>query len=122
MIQTLTRAAQARVAYNQMKVGYARLQAVWKAHKLQYKYNKIRNFIIRLQARSRGYLIRNSRFKRNDAVVVIQSYVRGLLARRYHKREMQKNEIQKLPKSEQKVSKQRNKLLSLTHSFKETYD
>ena len=46
MIQTRFRGIRSRVAYNEMKNGYARLQAWWRARKLQFRYNFSRQRII----------------------------------------------------------------------------
>lgn len=62
----------ARVAFNDKRLGFARLQALWRSRKLQFRYNFGRERIIGLQAMCRGYLVRKHGSRKFESIVVIQ--------------------------------------------------
>uniref|UniRef100_A0A8C9FNF7 Myosin VIIA n=1 Tax=Pavo cristatus TaxID=9049 RepID=A0A8C9FNF7_PAVCR len=70
----------------QMRVGFLRLQALYRSHKLHKQYHMARRRIIEFQARCRGYLVRRAFRHRLWAVLTVQAYARGMIARRLYKR------------------------------------
>lgn len=70
----------------QMKIGFLRLQALYRSHKLHKQYHMARRRIIDFQAQCRGYLVRRAFRHRLWAVLTIQAYARGMIARRLYKR------------------------------------
>uniref|UniRef100_A0A672V9S5 Myosin VIIA n=1 Tax=Strigops habroptila TaxID=2489341 RepID=A0A672V9S5_STRHB len=70
----------------QMRIGFLRLQALYRSRKLHKQYHMARRRIIEFQARCRGYLVRRAFRHRLWAVLTIQAYARGMIARRLYKR------------------------------------
>ncbi|KAH0625252.1 hypothetical protein JD844_033621 [Phrynosoma platyrhinos] len=69
-----------------MRVGFLRLQALYRSRKLHKQYHMARRRIIEFQAMCRGYLVRQAFRHRLWAVFTIQAYARGMIARRLYKR------------------------------------
>uniref|UniRef100_A0A8C6IQ70 Uncharacterized protein n=1 Tax=Melopsittacus undulatus TaxID=13146 RepID=A0A8C6IQ70_MELUD len=69
-----------------MRIGFLRLQALYRSRKLHKQYHMARRRIIEFQARCRGYLVRRAFRHRLWAVLTIQAYARGMIARRLYKR------------------------------------
>ena len=65
-----------------MKVGFLRLQALYRARTLCRSYRATRRCVALLQARCRGYLVRQTFCRRHRAVLTLQAYTRGMIARR----------------------------------------
>lgn len=70
----------------QMRIGFLRLQALYRSRKLHKQYHMARRRIIEFQARCRGYLVRRAFRHRLWAVLTVQAYARGMIARRLYKR------------------------------------
>uniref|UniRef100_A0A803VI05 Myosin VIIA n=1 Tax=Ficedula albicollis TaxID=59894 RepID=A0A803VI05_FICAL len=70
----------------QMRIGFLRLQALYRSRKLHQQYHMARRRIIDFQARCRGYLVRRAFRHRLWAVLTVQAYARGMIARRLYKR------------------------------------
>uniref|UniRef100_A0A672LNV3 Myosin VIIA n=1 Tax=Sinocyclocheilus grahami TaxID=75366 RepID=A0A672LNV3_SINGR len=70
----------------QMRLGFLRLQALYRSRKLYLAYQASRTRITLLQAWCRGFLVRRTFSKRFHAVLTIQAYARGMIARRLCKR------------------------------------
>lgn len=70
----------------QMRIGFLRLQALYRSRKLHKQYHMARRRIIEFQARCRGYLVRQAFRHRLWAVLTVQAYARGMIARRLYKR------------------------------------
>uniref|UniRef100_A0A8C3PPM3 Myosin VIIA n=1 Tax=Calidris pygmaea TaxID=425635 RepID=A0A8C3PPM3_9CHAR len=70
----------------QMRIGFLRLQALYRSRKLHKQYHMARRRIIEFQARCRGYLVRRAFRHRLWAVITVQAYARGMIARRLYKR------------------------------------
>ncbi len=70
----------------QMRVGFLRLQALYRSRKLYLAYQASRTCITLLQAWCSGFLVRRTFSKRFHAVLTIQAYARGMIARRLCKR------------------------------------
>ena len=68
----LTLGINTRVAFNEKRLGFARLQALWKSRKLQFRYNFGRERIIGLQAMCRGYLVRKHGSRKFESILVVQ--------------------------------------------------
>uniref|UniRef100_A0A8C1JL08 Myosin VIIAb n=1 Tax=Cyprinus carpio TaxID=7962 RepID=A0A8C1JL08_CYPCA len=66
----------------QMRLGFLRLQALYRSRKLYLAYQASRTRITLLQAWCRGFLLRRTFSKRFHAVLTIQAYARGMIARR----------------------------------------
>lgn len=64
----------------QMKLGFARLQATWKARKLTRDYRRMRRRVYLFQSRCRGMLARREYNRRLHSIIKIQSGVRKVLA------------------------------------------
>lgn len=69
-----------------MRLGFLRLQALHRSHKLHLQYVLARRHVIKFQARCRGYLVRKAFRHRLWAVLTVQAYARGMIARRLHRR------------------------------------
>lgn len=74
------------VCFFQMRVGFLRLQALYRSRKLHQEYQATRIRVTLLQAWCRGLLVRRTFSKRFHAVLTIQAYARGMIARRLCKR------------------------------------
>uniref|UniRef100_A0A803Y5B8 Myosin VIIA n=1 Tax=Meleagris gallopavo TaxID=9103 RepID=A0A803Y5B8_MELGA len=70
----------------QMRIGFLRLQALYRSRKLHKQYHMARRRIIEFQARCRGYLVRRAFRHRLWAVLTVQAYARGMIARRLYRR------------------------------------
>lgn len=70
----------------QMRVGFLRLQALYRSRKLYLAYQAARMRITLLQARCHGFLVRRTFSRHFRAVLTIQAYARGMIARRACKR------------------------------------
>uniref|UniRef100_A0A8C3IXX5 Myosin VIIA n=1 Tax=Chrysemys picta bellii TaxID=8478 RepID=A0A8C3IXX5_CHRPI len=70
----------------QMRIGFLRLQALYRSRKLHTQYHMARRRIIEFQARCRGCLVRRAFRHRLWAVFTVQAYARGMIARRLYKR------------------------------------
>ena len=64
----------------QMKLGFARLQATWRARKLTRDYRRMRRRVYLFQTRCRGMLARREYNRRLHSIIKIQSGVRKVLA------------------------------------------
>uniref|UniRef100_A0A8C4U0M9 Myosin VIIA n=1 Tax=Falco tinnunculus TaxID=100819 RepID=A0A8C4U0M9_FALTI len=73
-------------SFLQMRIGFLRLQALYRSRKLHKQYHMARRRIIEFQARCRGYLVRRAFRHRLWAVLTVQAYARGMIARRLYKR------------------------------------
>uniref|UniRef100_A0A670ZDY7 Myosin VIIA n=1 Tax=Pseudonaja textilis TaxID=8673 RepID=A0A670ZDY7_PSETE len=69
-----------------MRIGFLRLQALYRSRKLHRQYHMARQRTIEFQARCRGFLVRRAFRHRLWAVFTIQAYGRGMIARRLYKR------------------------------------
>ena len=65
---------------SQMKVGFARLQATWRARKLTRDYRRMRRRIYLFQTRCRGMLKRKEYRKRLRCIIILQTGFRRVLA------------------------------------------
>jgi len=63
-----------------MKLGFARLQATWRARKLTKDYRKMRRRIYLFQTRCRGMLTRRAFKRRLSCIIRIQCGFRKVLA------------------------------------------
>uniref|UniRef100_A0AAY5KPM6 Myosin VIIAb n=1 Tax=Esox lucius TaxID=8010 RepID=A0AAY5KPM6_ESOLU len=70
----------------QMRVGFLRLQALYRSRKLFVTYRLAKTRITQMQARCRGFMVRRSFWRQLHAVVTIQAYTRGMIARRVTQR------------------------------------
>uniref|UniRef100_A0A8C7D0J9 Myosin VIIA n=1 Tax=Oncorhynchus kisutch TaxID=8019 RepID=A0A8C7D0J9_ONCKI len=70
----------------QMRVGFLRLQALYRARKLFVTYQLARTCVTQIQARCRGFMVRRSFWRQLHAVITIQAYARGMIARRVTQR------------------------------------
>lgn len=70
----------------QIRLGFLRLQALYRSRMLHKKYRLARQRIIEFQARCRAYLVRKAFRHRLWAVITVQAYARGMIARRLHRR------------------------------------
>jgi len=61
----------------QMRTGYGRLQALWKARRLAFQYEFARRRIVRLQVQCRGFLARKNIRHKLWAIITIQAHARG---------------------------------------------
>uniref|UniRef100_A0A670ZBQ1 Myosin VIIA n=1 Tax=Pseudonaja textilis TaxID=8673 RepID=A0A670ZBQ1_PSETE len=68
------------------RIGFLRLQALYRSRKLHRQYHMARQRTIEFQARCRGFLVRRAFRHRLWAVFTIQAYGRGMIARRLYKR------------------------------------
>lgn len=66
----------------QMRVGFLRLQALYRSRKLYLAYQAARTRITLLKARCHGFLLRRTFSRRLRAVLTIQASARGMIARR----------------------------------------
>ena len=66
--------------YLQMKLGFARLQATWRARILTRNYRRMRRRVYLFQTRCRGMLARREFKRRLRSIIKIQSGVRKVLA------------------------------------------
>uniref|UniRef100_A0A8C4ZE72 Myosin VIIA n=1 Tax=Gadus morhua TaxID=8049 RepID=A0A8C4ZE72_GADMO len=82
VIQKMWRGYCCRKNYRTMKVGFLRLQALYRARTLCRSYRATRRCVALLQARCRGYLVRQTFCRRHRAVLTLQAYTRGMIARR----------------------------------------
>ena len=64
----------------QMKLGFARLQATWRARKLTRNYHRMRRRVYLFQTHCRGMLVRREFKRRPQSIIKIQSGVRKVLA------------------------------------------
>uniref|UniRef100_A0A672LFC6 Myosin VIIA n=1 Tax=Sinocyclocheilus grahami TaxID=75366 RepID=A0A672LFC6_SINGR len=85
LIQRIWRGYISRKHYA-MRLGFLRLQALYRSRKLYLAYQASRTRITLLQAWCRGFLVRRTFSKRFHAVLTIQAYARGMIARRLCKR------------------------------------
>uniref|UniRef100_A0A8B9I8R4 Myosin VIIA n=1 Tax=Anser brachyrhynchus TaxID=132585 RepID=A0A8B9I8R4_9AVES len=83
----------------QMRIGFLRLQALYRSRKLHKQYHMARRRIIEFQARCRGYLVRRAFRHRLWAVLTIQAYARGMIARRLYKPRRKKELLEKMEKA-----------------------
>uniref|UniRef100_A0A8C9FMJ9 Myosin VIIA n=1 Tax=Pavo cristatus TaxID=9049 RepID=A0A8C9FMJ9_PAVCR len=83
----------------QMRVGFLRLQALYRSHKLHKQYHMARRRIIEFQARCRGYLVRRAFRHRLWAVLTVQAYARGMIARRLYKPRRKKELLEKMERA-----------------------
>uniref|UniRef100_A0A671LN89 Unconventional myosin-VIIa-like n=1 Tax=Sinocyclocheilus anshuiensis TaxID=1608454 RepID=A0A671LN89_9TELE len=81
LIQRIWRGYISRKHYA-MRLGFLRLQALYRSRKLYLAYQASRTRITLLQAWCRGFLVRRTFSKRFHAVLTIQAYARGMIARR----------------------------------------
>uniref|UniRef100_A0A8C1WW23 Myosin VIIAb n=1 Tax=Cyprinus carpio TaxID=7962 RepID=A0A8C1WW23_CYPCA len=81
LIQRIWRGYISRKHYA-MRLGFLRLQALYRSRKLYLAYQASRTRITLLQAWCRGFLLRRTFSKRFHAVLTIQAYARGMIARR----------------------------------------
>uniref|UniRef100_A0A8C7NP98 Myosin VIIA n=1 Tax=Oncorhynchus mykiss TaxID=8022 RepID=A0A8C7NP98_ONCMY len=96
LIQKAVRGMKARMLYwclrvllvspLQMRVGFLRLQALYRSRKLFVAYQLARTCITQIQARCRGFMVRQSFWRQLHAVITIQAYARGMIARRVTQR------------------------------------
>lgn len=63
-----------------MKLGFARLQATWRARKLTRNYRKMRRRVYLFQTRCRGMLARRDFKRRLRCIIILQTGVRKVLA------------------------------------------
>uniref|UniRef100_A0A8C8JL65 Myosin VIIAb n=1 Tax=Oncorhynchus tshawytscha TaxID=74940 RepID=A0A8C8JL65_ONCTS len=70
----------------QMRVGFLRLQALYRSRKLFVTYQLARTCVTQIQARCRGFMVRRSFWRQLHAVITIQAYTRGMIARRVTQR------------------------------------
>uniref|UniRef100_A0A8C1JNJ6 Myosin VIIAb n=1 Tax=Cyprinus carpio TaxID=7962 RepID=A0A8C1JNJ6_CYPCA len=82
LIQRIWRGYISRKHYA-MRLGFLRLQALYRSRKLYLAYQASRTRITLLQAWCRGFLLRRTFSKRFHAVLTIQAYARGMIARRF---------------------------------------
>lgn len=82
LIQKYFRGYLQKKKYQQMFVGYLRLQAVIRSRVLSHRFKHLRGHIVRLQAHSRGYLIRRMCTHKMWAIIKIQTHVRRIIAQR----------------------------------------
>jgi len=82
LIQKYFRGYSQKKKYQQMFVGYLRLQAVIRSRVLSHRFKHLRGHIVRLQAHSRGYLIRRMCTHKMWAIIKIQTHVRRIIAQR----------------------------------------
>uniref|UniRef100_A0A673L3P1 Unconventional myosin-VIIa-like n=1 Tax=Sinocyclocheilus rhinocerous TaxID=307959 RepID=A0A673L3P1_9TELE len=85
LIQRIWRGYISRKHYA-MRLGFLRLQALYRSRKLYLAYQASRTRITLLQAWCRGFLVRRTFSKRFHAVLTIQAYARGMIAHRLCKR------------------------------------
>uniref|UniRef100_A0A8C6N6S6 Uncharacterized protein n=1 Tax=Melopsittacus undulatus TaxID=13146 RepID=A0A8C6N6S6_MELUD len=83
----------------QMRIGFLRLQALYRSRKLHKQYHMARRRIIEFQARCRGYLVRRAFRHRLWAVLTIQAYARGMIARRLYKPRRKKELLEKMERA-----------------------
>uniref|UniRef100_A0A8C5TCE5 Myosin VIIA n=1 Tax=Malurus cyaneus samueli TaxID=2593467 RepID=A0A8C5TCE5_9PASS len=83
----------------QMRIGFLRLQALYRSRKLHKQYHMARRRIIEFQARCRGYLVRRAFRHRLWAVLTVQAYARGMIARRLYKPRRKKELLEKMEKA-----------------------
>uniref|UniRef100_A0A8C3KAC2 Myosin VIIA n=1 Tax=Calidris pygmaea TaxID=425635 RepID=A0A8C3KAC2_9CHAR len=83
----------------QMRIGFLRLQALYRSRKLHKQYHMARRRIIEFQARCRGYLVRRAFRHRLWAVITVQAYARGMIARRLYKPRRKKELLEKMEKA-----------------------
>uniref|UniRef100_A0A8C7NRC6 Myosin VIIAb n=1 Tax=Oncorhynchus mykiss TaxID=8022 RepID=A0A8C7NRC6_ONCMY len=70
----------------QMRVGFLRLQALYRSRKLFVTYRLAKTRVTQIQARCRGFMVRRSFWRQLHAVITIQAYARGMIARRVTQR------------------------------------
>uniref|UniRef100_A0A669PYY0 Myosin VIIA n=1 Tax=Phasianus colchicus TaxID=9054 RepID=A0A669PYY0_PHACC len=83
----------------QMRIGFLRLQALYRSRKLHKQYHMARRRIIEFQARCRGYLVRRAFRHRLWAVLTVQAYARGMIARRLYKPRRKKELLEKMERA-----------------------
>lgn len=86
LIQKMWRGYRCRKDYSAMRVGFLRLQALYRSRKLFVTYQLARTCVTQIQARCRGFMVRRSFWKQLHAVITIQAYARGMIARRITQR------------------------------------
>ncbi|CDQ93110.1 unnamed protein product [Oncorhynchus mykiss] len=69
-----------------MRVGFLRLQALYRSRKLFVTYRLAKTRVTQIQARCRGFMVRRSFWRQLHAVITIQAYARGMIARRVTQR------------------------------------
>lgn len=67
---------------SQIKLGFARLQATWRARKLTRDYRKMRRRVYLFQTHCRGMLTRRAFKNRLRCIIIIQTGIRKILANR----------------------------------------
>ncbi|XP_056586793.1 unconventional myosin-VIIa [Triplophysa dalaica] len=82
LIQRIWRGYICRKRYTAMRVGFLRLQALYRSRKLYLAYQSARTRITLLKARCHGFLVRRTFSRRFRAVLTIQASARGMIARR----------------------------------------
>uniref|UniRef100_A0A674E620 Unconventional myosin-VIIa-like n=1 Tax=Salmo trutta TaxID=8032 RepID=A0A674E620_SALTR len=68
------------------RVGFLRLQALYRSRKLFVTYRLAKTRVTQIQARCRGFMVRRSFWRQLHAVITIQAYARGMIARRVTQR------------------------------------
>uniref|UniRef100_A0AAZ3PUG2 Myosin VIIAb n=1 Tax=Oncorhynchus tshawytscha TaxID=74940 RepID=A0AAZ3PUG2_ONCTS len=85
LIQKTWRGYRCRKDYS-MRVGFLRLQALYRSRKLFVTYRLAKTRVTQIQARCRGFMVRRSFWRQLHAVITIQAYARGMIARRVTQR------------------------------------
>uniref|UniRef100_A0A672LLI6 Myosin VIIA n=1 Tax=Sinocyclocheilus grahami TaxID=75366 RepID=A0A672LLI6_SINGR len=94
LIQRIWRGYISRKHYA-MRLGFLRLQALYRSRKLYLAYQASRTRITLLQAWCRGFLVRRTFSKRFHAVLTIQAYARGMIARRLCKQQKEREQAER---------------------------
>lgn len=82
LIQKQFRGYSQKKKYQQIVVGYLRLQAVIRSRVLSHRFKHLRGHIVGLQAQARGYLVRRICALKILAIIKIQAHVRKIIAQR----------------------------------------
>uniref|UniRef100_A0A8C1WV52 Myosin VIIAb n=1 Tax=Cyprinus carpio TaxID=7962 RepID=A0A8C1WV52_CYPCA len=97
----ISRKHYAVVSWHAMRLGFLRLQALYRSRKLYLAYQASRTRITLLQAWCRGFLLRRTFSKRFHAVLTIQAYARGMIARRLCNRLRMKELLEQMEREKQ---------------------